>query len=439
MSKKAVCLVIVLLSCLFFTGCWGLIETHEIAIVGGMAIDQDSEGQTVLSAEVFNPDALLRGAGDTDGGEADIVSWVLQEEATTLYHALRIINRRMPREMFLGQLSAVIFGQDLARGGVAPYLDMFMRRGTFRRSILINVCDTGSGLLQRPFMEDVPTETLVGLTYTAEKTGRATRIKLGEFLRKLAEPGIEPIAMHTVGRDTEDVQVMRAGEQAEPQEPAEMLQHPLRSEDNIPGMLPSEHPVLDPMRQGELAEPTPGMTMLLGLAVFEEDRLVGLLDGNDARGFLWADGRVIETTIELPHPQHEGGTIVLEGFRTSSSIKCSGESEEDLRMKIGVDAHLQVAEASHPLQVGAAPAVREIEQLAAGFIQGEIRSTLHTVQNHFQSDIYGFGQTLYRHNPELWWQLADGWNQKVFPELAVDIEVSTKVRASGLLLREPGE
>ena len=410
-------------------------EVHEIAIVTGMAVDKIEDGRVLMSYEVANPDALIRGAGDVEGGGGEVVSWVMREEATSIFNAVSNINRRIPRRLFLGQTSVVIFGQALARDGIGRYLDLFQRKGRFRRSLKINVCDTGTGLLQRPYMEDSSSQTMLHLLHTAELSGRAARVTLNEFIRKLNEPGIEPVGTHTVGRETEDVQLLHAGVEVQQENPAEMLKQPLKSEKNIPSMFSDEHPVLDPLKEYGMAEPAPGMTIMLGLAVFEQDRLVGFLDSNDARGFLWAVGRVKQTAIEIPHPQHDGGTLVLETISNTSTINPQGDSPDNLSIDLEVSIQFQIVESSHPITVKPRAAVEEIESYAARCVEEEIRNSLGIVQNQFESDIYGFGQTLYRRKPELWWELADGWNEKTFPELPVDIDIKTNLRASGLILR----
>ncbi len=437
MSKRiSILTVTLLLSVTLLAGCWNRKETAEMAIAGAIAMDRLEEGKIFMSVEILNPLALTAGVGGAADEEA--VAWVLREESASISNALANLARRSPRRIFVGQVSNVVFGQNLARAGIGPYLDYFARQGQIRRTVLINVCDSASGLLQRPFMEAVPSLSLDGLSLSAPTSGRTTSINLNEFLLKLAEPGIEPIAMHTAGRETEDLIIKKVGAEVEQDRPSVMRQQPLDSDENIPGALPPDSPVLDPLRQGGTSEPMPGMTILLGIAVFRGDQLRGFLDGLDARGYLWAVGRLSEGPVELSRPLEQQGVVVFQIIRVDSSIKPHIEGEQ-ITMKIEIKADFQVVEVTaHDVLLGDPETVRELAENLGRMIEEEIRHSLDIVQKAFQSDIYGFGQALYRKAPKLWQQVEEDWNEEMFPDLPVEIDVTARIREPGLIMRDPG-
>lgn len=429
--------VTLLLSLSLLTGCWNRRETADMAIIGAIAMDQLEEGKVLVSLEVLNPRTLAVGigAGPQDGQP---VAWIMREESTTISNAIGNMARRSPRRIFVGQVSTIVFGQNLARAGVGPYLDYVARQGNFRRTVLINVCDSAAGLLQRPFMEPVPSLALEGLSVTAASSGRSTPIDLNEFLLKMAEPGIEPIAMHTAGRETEDLIINPLGAEVEQDRPSVTREQPLDSDENIPGTLPPDSPVLDPLQQGGTSEPMPGMTILLGISVFRGDQLRGFLDGLDARGYLWATGRLSEGPVELSRPLEEEGVVVFQIVRVDSSIKPHFEGEQ-ITMKIGIKADFQVEEVTaHDVLLGDSETIRELAENLSRMIEEEIRHSLDIVQKAFQSDIYGFGQALYRKAPKLWHQMEEDWNEEIFPDLPVEIDVTVRIREPGLIMRDPG-
>ena len=438
MSKRmSILTVTLLLSVTLLTGCWNRRETADMAIVSAIAMDQLEEGKVLVSLEVLNPMTLAVGvgAGPQDGQP---VAWIMTEESTTISNAIGNMARRSPRRIFVGQVSTIVFGQNLARAGIGPYLDYFARQGNFRRTVLINVCDSAAGLLQRPFMKPVPSLALEGLSVTAASSGRSTPIDLNEFLLKMAEPGIEPIAMHTASRETEDLIIKPLGAEVEQDRPSVTREQPLDSDENIPGTLPPDSPVLDPLRQGGTSEPMPGMTILLGISVFRGDQLRGFLDGLDARGYLWAVGRLHEGPVELSKPLEDEGAIVFQIIRVDSSIKPHVEGEQ-ITMKIGIKADFQVEEVTaHDVFLGDPETIRELAENLGRMIAEEIRHSLDIVQKAFQSDIYGFGQALYRKAPKLWQQMEEDWNEGIFPDLPVEIDVTVRIREPGLILRDPG-
>ncbi len=432
---RRVLLVMFVLASVGATGCWDRIETSEMSIVGAMAIDEGTEGRIVVSLEIIDAESLAVGAG-AGSQQGALVGWMLREEADSVMHAIRSAQRRIPRRIFAGQANTVVFGQNLARQGIKQYLDVFERQNQFRRSIVVSVCDTGAGLLQRPFIEQLPSRTLSGLATHATASGKTTLVTLNEFLRKLAEPGIEPISMHTAGRSTEDEYIKRQGEPVEQTKPGVIRDQPLQADREIEGLLDPSSPVLDPISESGTAETVPGVTIVLGIAVFRGDRVVGVLDGKDARGFLWAAGRVNGGTFALQNPMGNG-TVTYEVIRSRASVSCE-ILQDSIRISIEISPVLEIAELHNGESLSIEGAVKMLEQAADEYILAEVQNTLRIVQHEFRTDIYGFGQAVYRKRPELWRQIEHEWNEQAFPNLEVDVRVSSLLKTAAALLPRIG-
>jgi spore germination protein KC len=416
------------------SGCWGSIEADDLAIIGSVGLDRVTPGKVLVSLEVSNPQALAAGIGQQ--GVANTVGWVLMEEGSTVPNAIKNAQRRVPQKIFLGQVSTIVLGMNLARDGVEPYLDYFARENLVRRSIYLTTCDSAAGLLQRPFIQDLPSLTLRGLVdATARFSGKAVQVSLNEFLMKMAEPGIEPITMHTAGRKTEDTQVKRQGGEVRQANPSASREQPLESELNIPAMLPRDSPVLDPLSEYGTGEKLRGLTINLGIAAFRDDRLVGFLDGNDARGYLWVTARMTRGSIvEVPNPRQEGVILALLVRKVESSLSPILDGKTP-RMKVEVELELEMSQIPQDLYDDDLRLRQEIQAAVNELVKGEIRKTLRTVQQEFRSDIFGFGQSLYRKHPKAWEGMASKWNEEIFPEVEVDLTVDSKILISNAIFR----
>lgn len=437
-KRIIVFLGLILVAVTLFPGCWDLQETDQLALVGSIALDKHSRHKVLVSMEILNPGALARGLEQGTGID-NVVGWVVREEATTVSNAIMNAQRRVPQDIFLGQVNTIILGQNYAReGGVARHLEYFAARSEVRRSVTLATCDSANNLLQRPFMEELPSLTLGGLMDKAVASGKTVRVTINEFLMKLAEPGIEPITMHAAGRETKDIKILPQGKDVRQENPAQPPRLPLESEINVPAMFPPDSPVLDPLREAGTGEPIEDLTPALGIGVFKGDRLVGFLDGNDARGYLWAVGRMPRGGfLEIPDPfnDREGSALGLKVVRLRSAIK-PVITDDSLSMAVEVRVELELLEAPINIYTGQREVIKEIEGRVNRFIQEEIRANLRRVQEEFESDIYGFGQALYRKAPQLWWELSPGWNDESFPRLDVEISVESRVRSSGAIVRQ---
>lgn len=427
-------LMVMVVTITLFSGCWDRQETDELSLVGSIALDKLSEDKVLVSLEILNPGALARGL--ELAGTQNVVGWVMREEASTVPNAILNIQRRVPHKIFVGQVNTIILGQNFAReGGIIRHLEYFATRTEIRRSIFLATCDSANNLLQRPFMEELPSLTLEGLARQAAASGKSVDTTLNEFLLKLSEPGIEPITMHVAGRKTKDVKLKPQGEEIRQESPAETPEQPLDSEINIPGMLPPDHPSLNPLREAGTGETMEALTPSLGIAAFKGDRLMGFLDGNDARGYLWVVGRMPRGGfIEIPDPFNDSGVLGIKIIRVVSSMK-PVVKDEKVSMKVEVQLDLELLHLPTNIDTAETEAIDIIKGEVNSFVKNEIGTTLRIVQKEYQSDIYGFGQALYWRNPRLWQQLSEDWNEEVFPEMEVDVSVRSRVRSSGAIIR----
>ncbi|MDP2857905.1 MAG: Ger(x)C family spore germination C-terminal domain-containing protein, partial [Bacillota bacterium] len=348
------------------------------------------------------------------------------------------IQRRMPKRFFLGQVATMIVGQNLAREGLAAVIDYFGMNPQIRRSIYLATCDSASGLLQRAFIRPLASLTLTGLVENSEATGKSASVTLNEFLVKLSEPGIEPITLHTSSRSTHDLAIKRPGEEVKQTHEGQPVPEPIESEHEIEGEHPPESVVLDPLREQGTSEQLKAVTFVGGIAAYRNDKMVGFLDGNDARGYLWAVGRVRSGMLEVTNPFSTAGDLALEIVRAPASMQVRIEGgRPSITVKVNVDLQGGYWTMDTPLYEPGA--VQTIEAAAASTIQAEIMRSLQIVREELRTDIYGFGQAIFRKNPKLWHSLADDWNDRGLQELQIDVQVRTRLRSpDGKLPRHRG-
>ncbi|HHY75449.1 MAG TPA: Ger(x)C family spore germination protein [Firmicutes bacterium] len=422
-------LVLVFLMAIGFSGCWDSAEIEEVAIVGSLAIDKGEEGMIVVSLEVINPGALASGTSGAIA-ESPIVSVMTRDEAYSIPAAISSAQQRTPRRICTGLVNTIVVGQALALEGIGEYIDCFVRNATVRSSAVMTTCDTGAGLLQRPFMFPLPSRTLAGLYSTAPLSGMTKAVTVSEFLAKLSEPGIEPISLHTVGRKTKDVEVKRHGEDIKHTDPAIVREQPTDVYTNLDAELPPGSPLLDPYKESSSGEFVTATTINIGIAAYRGDKLVGFLDDYEARGYLWTVGKVEGGAVEIDDPGGSGKKIALSVIRSSSSIKPVLE-QGALRMEVEIHVDLETRQLPMGTVVDSGSFLDALENALNALILREARTTLNKVQKELKTDIYGFGNRVYRTNPKLWAELEPRWNEEVFPDLEVNFTVKSRIRAPG--------
>jgi len=73
----------------------------------------------------------------------------------------------------------------------------------------------------------------------------------------------------------------------------------------------------------------------------------------------------------------------------------------------------------------------ELKLQSQEFIKKGILDLVNKVQKQYKSDIFGFGNTVYRHMPDIWKTLEGDW-EDVFSKLPVNVNVEVVIKGSGL-------
>ncbi len=290
MSRFRRFLLVSVVACALFAcpGCWSRIEIEQMSFVSMIGVDR-ATGGVYVTFQVVVPSALARGPGGTSAGQGPAVV-VTGLRARTISEALREFGEMSPRQVRLKQLNAIVFGEELAAAGLAPYLDFFGRYWELRRSIWVLVArGQAREILEkgRPALERVPS-TGVRFLLARRPVFTATRpmTRLGEFLGMLATTGREPLATMVAlapGREAAGEGSAGAGSiGAAAARGAE--------------------------EKRELA--------LRGAAAFRKDKLLGFLGPKEARGVLWVWGKVRGGITTVPLRGGESwATLVTTGAR----------------------------------------------------------------------------------------------------------------------------
>ena len=138
--KQKLKLIFAMLLCstlLCTTGCWDNRELDSLSIVTGVGIDSSKEpGNLDLSFQI----ASVQNGSKKEGGGGEAAPYLIREAQDRFVlggiDALRYGNSR---QLFLQHNQVIIFGSDVAKSGVKPYLDSFMRNTETRMEVWVLV------------------------------------------------------------------------------------------------------------------------------------------------------------------------------------------------------------------------------------------------------------------------------------------------------------
>lgn len=376
-NRKFVILIIIcILVALSLSGCWNRRELKTFSILMGMGIDKVEEvGKIQLTAQIIKAGELK----SESGSDAEAYLTV-QSTGDTVFDAARNFTKENNRKIYLPHSQVLIFGEGIATEGVQKYIDFFVRdhEPRLRENVLVAKGKAEEILDVKSELEKIPAIGISSLLKSQAATSHATEVSMKDFISRLMSKTTEPIA-----------------------------------------------PLIEISGEGE--EQT---LRISGMAIFKQDKWVGTLTGNEARGLLWVIEKIKSGIIVVNCPSEEG-KVSLEIIRASGKIIPEIKGDKiSIKVEIKEEGHIGEQECPGELTLDD---IISIEKMKATVIRAEVLSALEKARE-LNTDIFGFGDAVHRKYPKEWKELEEQWDE-VFPEIEVEVIVETKVRRSGTLMK----
>ena len=388
MSKcKALCLLLILT--ILLSGCWSKRELNELAIVAALGIDK-VDNEFDITVQVVIPGEIS--SKQPTSGRSPVITY--HSKGATVFEAIRKMTTLTARKLYFSHLQIVVLGDELAREGMGKPLDLISRDHEFRNDFDVIVAHDATAeevLNVLTPIEKVPANKMLNSLRTSEKTwGTTQSIKIDELINTLNNKEtsvvMSAIEIHgdkSVGMEQTNVKKSKAS----------------------------------------------AYLRYAGLAVFKEDKYIGLLTEDESRSLGFLKDK-IESTIEtLACPK--GGTLSTEITHSKTKIKGKFENGSP-KINVSIDVNQNVGEVECDIDLTKEKSLHYVNKKTAELIKKRIEKTISTVQQSYRVDIFGFGEALHRTNPKEWKKIKKEW-LTIFQELPVKVEVHVNTQGLGTM------
>lgn len=235
------------------TSCWNSKELNEISIVTGVGIDpSDKEGEYSYIYQIVNPSAY----GGNGVGNSMTPSLIIKSKAKTMFDSVRKASTVTTRRLYFGHIQVLLINSDIAEDkGIKDLLEFFYRDHEIRENIEVLITKdvrTEDILSSQSALEKM----LVFLSKKIKNTYKSSSFSFPTELRKIVSTLMNPTSSAIVSTIT--------------------LSPPINKEklDSTQATLP------------------PSVIESIGLAIFNNDKLVGYLNNHETRALNWITDNV---------------------------------------------------------------------------------------------------------------------------------------------------
>ncbi|MBD1382509.1 Ger(x)C family spore germination protein [Metabacillus arenae] len=364
------------------TGCWDRIEVNDIAIVTAAGIDLGEDNRIRLSLQVAIPTKL--GPTSSAGGATDNSTFVVSETGVTIAEAYRHIQAKISRRIFFSHSRVLLIGEKLAKKGVSHIVDFYSRFHQPRMNsyIMYTKGEAFEVIKNKPQLENVSAEETRELT----KLNVGVKVNISEFLDMLFTDGVEPVAPQFV---------------------------------------------LEPLEAGLENESQSGQA-INGAALFKKDKLIGWMNDKESRGILWLRNNMQMGVITVNVAKEKGGGHISSNIIRSNTDIVPEHKQGKLKATVNLTTEMVVMENSSDLNLNDSKIIEYLQKELETEIKDRIQLTLGKAQKEYETDIFGFGEAVYKKYPKEWNEkYKKEWDQE-FPNLEVSIKPQVFVRRTGL-------
>ena len=385
MMKKTACIILTL-TMLSLGGCKNNRDINDLAVVTAIGIDKTADGKIEFTVQIIGPTqksgSQAQMSSDSSGGGGNMAISATSEGSTT-FEAARNIIPQLSKKIYFSHLQLLVIGEELAKEGLDKFWDFFERDHEVNRQFRVIVAKGGTA---KSIIEAAPViEKLSGveISETIDNTAYGKNIKiLGYEVSKLLS---EPTAGLVVG-------------------------------------------AIDSCGAKKLTD-----MRVEGGAVFKNAKLVGYLDDDEARGYLFASNQMRSTILTIENPCEPGNLVSIEVVGSSGKLK-SDIHNGKLKFTIEITAYGNLGDEQGSADLSSVENVKKLEQESEVLISSNIMDMLQKSQKTFDADILNFSDLFYKHHYEDYEKIIGSWD-KLYEDADIDVKVQFTIKRSGMITK----
>lgn len=363
------------------TGCWNYREIEKNTIVSGIAIDKGTAGYKYhLTYEVLH---------FPGGNDQSVRADLLESDGDLIFEAIRKAMMETDQKLYFSNCNIVILSKEIAKEGLAPLTDFFLRDAEPRITLQFAVSD-----------EDTAEKILSNQTKTNEPASFKIYKMMQESQNVLGHILSIPLyeVYNTLNSENQDltlpnIRLVKIAENLEPQ--------------------------------------------LTTNVIFHQGKMVGYMPEDDNLFYLILKNKVKSGILPISVSSNEKN-VSLEILKCDTKLE-PNVCGNNVTMKIQVELLAGIGEKSSLQEndIAGNKELKKIERAASKTLKDGLTNLIYDIQNDYGTDILGFGNKINQDRHADWEKLSKNWDQ-TFKKVKCEITADVKINGTAITLLKGG-
>ncbi|HHV96320.1 MAG TPA: Ger(x)C family spore germination protein [Clostridiaceae bacterium] len=407
-KNKIMMLALILIMSFIFTSCYDAKELDEYTYVIAVGIDKGVTDKYRLTIKFHT---MKGGGGGETGGTIGADFEILVIDAPTFFTGINMINSALARELNFMHAKMLVFSKEIAEEGVSTFIAPIIRFRQIRHSIHVVVSkESAYEFLEKyePIEGNAISKALELIVSETSETGYIIHTRLHEFYTGLKSTFRQPMAILAGVNDMKNF--VETGEE-----------------------LQNQYSTEKEYTAGEIPRKGGGNVEFYGTAVFNGDKMIGELTGEETRMLSIILGEFKRGNFSIQDLYYPDKYVPID-IRMERQPKVEAKMKGDkviFDVKINLEGDI-LAIQSH-LNYEEEPLKSSLEEAVVKKFKEEMNSLIEKCRE-WGVDIFRFGRVVCSNFRTIQEWENFNWLEK-FKDSEVNINIIFNIRRTGILLK----
>lgn len=439
--KSIILTIIIVISSFTLTGCVGK-EPNEIAYVVALGIDKGEDDNFNITIQYANTNQISGGSSEEGGKNGSQIVDNIAVEAPNLYSAMGLANHILSKTFSLSHAKLIVFSQEVAKEGLNNIVETFIRSEELRPDVYLAVAfDSANKYLTsvNPVMDVNPAKyyqmiydknTLIGIPDGVAKNFFFS-VKTEEYdcLLPLAgvisgsESGGSGGSSSENGSDKGDSGGSESGSAEDSSKNEKQKDAPINNKK-------FEYRMKNYIG-GQAAIEQENKSEAMGSAVFEDDKMVGILGSIETEMFKLLIGDYNYSYLTLYNEKTPDEPVTIKAIKERRPKYKIDKDEKKIYVELFIEGDIYSLPANYSIEED----IETFEKNSGEYIEDAGKEFMKQFMEKYDSDIFRLKEKAKREF--LINQEYEEFKKTVnFKEYDIDIKANFKIRRTGLVVRE---